>query len=155
MILIMVEQVVVGCLVAGYYFLTLPHDTVAPPVARTFRGRSCNRSDCDEPVSTVCAQKRKHHCMRVAALWVAAAASTFAYNVLARMNYERCQGSVFKVVLAMLNPGECATYTMYMNYIKAVGSIAVFGMIAQVWNFLEIDADSVMRAHMSIRQLNN
>jgi hypothetical protein len=149
------EQIIVAGAVFGYYFLT----KTSPPSRPSGRGRSCSNSSESSFDDSACEDHRsahptKLHAVRALTIWAAVASGVACYRVLAGLHYTHCTGSAFKSIMALITPGQCAMYELYMNYIKSLGGLVIFAITAQVWQFLGVDTESVLEAHQSISRLN-
>jgi hypothetical protein len=154
------EQVIVACAAFAYHRLTKSTSTAAPvpQCSRGRRGRShsrtgyCSADDSayDEHAPN---QYERRHAIYVFTAWLVVASGIAGYRVLSRLHYESCTGSAFKALMALINPSQCATYEMYLNYMKSLGGMVVFALVAQLWHFFGIDTEGVLDAHQSIRRL--
>lgn len=152
----LLEQLIVACAAYAYYHVTMPHPPQDSKGRRRGRSLSRSRSTCsddDSACEDIPNNPNRLHAIYVLSTWFAVALGLGCYRMLARIHYDTCTASTFKAVMALINPSQCATYETYMNYLKSLGGMMIFAIIARAWKFFGIDTDDVLNTHRSIRRL--
>lgn len=151
----LLEQLIVACAAYAYYHVTMPSPSQD---SKGRRGRSLSRdrstcSDDDTAYEDIPNKPNRLHAIYVLSTWFVVACGLGCYRMLARIHYDTCTASTFKAIMALINPSQCATYETYMNYLKSLGGMIIFAIIARAWKFFGIDTDDVLNTHRSIRRL--